>query len=128
MKKVLIVTFLMYLFISCSNIDTIPEQKMVEGQLQVFVGKLREQLELKDLDFVKENMLETRRNEYIYQELQKIDILSEGIQVYVKEPEYAFPKTQGIVGIQYQDRTEYFTIFYEWKRGKWLISNLEERR
>lgn len=128
MKKVLIVTFLMYLFISCSNIGTIPEQKILERQLKVFVGSLREHLEEKNLSFIQENMLDTRRNEYIYQELQKINILDEDIQVYLKEPNYAFPKTQGIVGVQYQERTEYFTIFYEWKHGRWFISNLEERR
>lgn len=127
MKKVLIVTFLMYLFTSCSNIETISEQKGAET-LKVFVGELRANLEGKNLSFLEGNMLETRRNEYIYQELQKIDILDENIQVYVNEPNYVFPKTQGIVGVQYHDRMEYFTIFYEWKDGRWFISNLEERR
>ena len=128
MKKVYLVAFLMYLFISCSSRVVIPEQRVLERDLKVFVEGLGQTLEEKNWEQLKQCMLETKRNEYIYQELQKIDIPEENIQIYVKNPVYAFPKTSGIVGVQYQDRTEYFTIFYIWKDGHWFISNLEERR
>lgn len=128
MKKVLIVAFLMNLFISCSNIEVLPEEKLLKRDLQIFVEQLQENLEQKQISFFRENMLDTKRNQYIYQELEKIDILKENIQLYLNEPVYSFPKAEGIVGVQYQDRVEYFTIFYEWKKGRWFISNLEERR
>ena len=89
---------------------------------------MKEALEEKKIENLQEKMLVNVKNKYLYQELVRLNIQRQEIQFYFKEPEYNFPKIQGLVAIQYGDRTEYFTIFYVWKQGKWWIYDLEKRR
>ncbi|KYM50248.1 hypothetical protein A2U11_00260 [Fusobacterium necrophorum subsp. funduliforme] len=128
MKKVLTVIFLIYLFASCSNLSSKTEQNFFREQWKFFVSEVKEALEEKKIENLQEKMLVNVKNKYLYQELVKLNIQRQEIQFYFKEPEYNFPKIQGLVAIQYGDRTEYFTIFYVWKQGKWWIYDLEKRR
>lgn len=128
MKKVLTVIFLIYLFASCSNLSSKTEQNFSREQWKFFVSEVKEALEEKKIENLQEKMLVNVKNKYLYQELVKLNIQRQEIQFYFKEPEYNFPKIQGLVAIQYGDRTEYFAIFYVWKQGKWWIYDLEKRR
>lgn len=128
MKKVLTVIFLMHLFISCSDLSHKTEQNSSQEQWKFFVSEIKGALEEKKIENLQEKMLVNIKNEYLYQELVKLSIQRQDIQFYFKEPEYDFPKIQGLVAIQYGDRTEYFNLFYVWKRGKWWIYDLEKRR
>ena len=128
MKKVLTVIFLIYLFASCSNLSSKTEQNFSREQWKFFVSEVKEALEEKKIENLQEKMLINVKNKYLYQELVKLNIQRQEIQFYFKEPEYNFPKIQGLVAIQYGDRTEYFDIFYVWKQGKWWIHDLEKRR
>ncbi|KDE67441.1 hypothetical protein FUSO6_10820 [Fusobacterium necrophorum DAB] len=128
MKKVLTVIFLIYLFASCSNLPSKTEQNFSREQWKFFVSEVKEALEEKKIENLQEKMLVNVKNKYLYQELVRLNIQRQEIQFYFKEPEYNFPKIQGLVAIQYGDRTEYFTIFYVWKQGKWWIYDLEKRR
>ncbi|AVQ20794.1 hypothetical protein [Fusobacterium necrophorum] len=128
MKKVLTVIFLIYLFASCSNLSSKTEQNFSREQWKFFVSEVKEALEEKKIENLQEKMLVNVKNKYLYQELVRLNIQRQEIQFYFKEPEYNFPKIQGLVAIQYGDRTEYFTIFYVWKQGKWWIYDLEKRR
>ncbi|RXZ71377.1 hypothetical protein EPT53_01075 [Fusobacterium necrophorum] len=128
MKKVLTVIFLIYLFTSCSNLSSKTEQNFSQEQWKFFVSEVKEALEEKKIENLQEKMLVNVKNKYLYQELVRLNIQRQEIQFYFKEPEYNFPKIEGLVAIQYGDRTEYFTIFYVWKQGKWWIYDLEKRR
>ncbi|AVQ16699.1 MULTISPECIES: hypothetical protein [Fusobacterium] len=128
MKKVLVVIFLTYLFTSCSNLSSMTEPNSSQEQWKVFISEVKLAVEEKKIKMLQEKMMVSQKNKYIYQELSKLDMEQQDIQFYFKEPEYNFPKIQGLVAIQYADRTEYFNIFYTWKNGKWWISDLEERR
>ncbi len=128
MKKVLTVIFLIYLFASCSNLSSKTEQNFSQEQWKFFVSEVKEALEEKKIENLQEKMLVNVKNKYLYQELVKLNIQRQDIQFYFKKPEYNFPRIQGLVAIQYGDRTEYFDIFYVWKQGKWWIHDLEKRR
>ena len=116
------------MFASCSNLPSKTEQNFSREQWKFFVSEVKEALEEKKIENLQEKMLVNVKNKYLYQELVRLNIQRQEIQFYFKEPEYNFPKIQGLVAIQYGDRTEYFTIFYVWKQGKWWIYDLEKRR
>ncbi len=116
------------MFISCSNLSSVEEQKISQEQWKFFISEVKDSLEEKRIENLGEKFLINPQNKYLYQELMKLDVQEQDIQFYFKEPEYNFPKIQGLVAIQYGDRTEYFNIFYIWKQGKWWIYDLEKRR
>lgn len=124
MKKIILLCML-YLFTACSNLPSGAGTEQVERDLFIFFNNVVEKIEEKDFSYLRENMLNTKRNQYIYQELSKTE--GEDVQFFLQEPKYHFPKAEGMAALQFQDRTVYFTVFYEWRENRWWIARLEER-
>ncbi|MGL4947304.1 MAG: hypothetical protein ACRCZR_02400 [Cetobacterium sp.] len=128
MIKKIYVMFLIILTASCSNLDKISDENLlnIENKLLSKLELIEKSLKINDLELLKESLDVSLVQRYGLNKLVQYDLSKASF--YFTKPEISKNLGNNIIGLRLSEEVFYFNVEYKYLNGDWKITKFTERR